>query len=64
MESIEELIAERSAILEYMFGFTREEADREAARRIHADIQERSQSLQRLLQERDMGRYLKRSSVS
>ena len=34
MESIEELIAERSAILEFMFGFTREDADREARKRI------------------------------
>ena len=34
MESIEELIAERSAILSEMFGFTREEADEEARKRI------------------------------
>ena len=42
MESIEELIAERSAILSEMFGFTREDADREARKRIEEMEDERT----------------------
>ena len=41
MEAIEELIAERSAILSEMFGFTREDADKEAERRIRECIEEK-----------------------